>query len=305
MARELAIAPNEKDIQDEASVRVASQVYVWDGQKGVFFEPDTYIQLKKHHNCESKEVEGVEVAVLTGAVKDPDWKEIHARRMKESKAEHAYYEKVVRFRREEKSLYKAALLTYWDKGSFLDDMLKDPKKYGNRTAEKFAADMNVSESSVRQYHRFACLYERDRAVELAGRKMTWFATTKLLSVASEAERAKLEDGVLNGKIGVDALSEAVKKINRAAKEKQSKAGKKVDRRGGQSLKSLFDSVSQMSDKLQEKLSEFSEGFKAFNQLSKDKQKPEARTSMKAAASSLLRLHRRLAKMAGNEDKKNT
>ena len=303
MAGTLAkVAPTEKDIKDEVAVRVASLVYVWDGEKGVFFDPDTFVELQKEYPCDSQEVgEGVVIAALKSSVPEPDWGDIKERREKDSKAETAYFDRVVRFRHEERGLYQAALLTYWDKGKFLDDLLKEPGKYGNKTAARFAEDLGVSESSARQYHRFACLYERDRAKELAGRRMTWFATTKLLSVESESERTKLEDSLLAKKIDVDDLSEAVKKINRAAKAKNAKAGKKVDRRGGQSLKGAFDSVCQMSDKLQDKLSEFTEGFKAFNQLSKDKQKPETKKSMKAEANSLLRLHRRLTKMVEAQD----
>lgn len=294
----------DKEIQDEVAVRVDSQVYVWDGQQAVFLDSQDFLEHKKEGKIEfeSKDMDGAVIAVPMGLAADVDWSALQQQREEDVKAIRVYYEGVVRLRKEEDKVYNRALLMYWDRGNFVNNLLAKPKKYGNKTVEQFAADVDASPSSIYKCKECAQTYTRERVIELSGRKMTWRDTVKLLSVKSVDERTKLEDSLLAGDIDTDDLSDAVKKLNRADKDQRAQAGEKVDRRGGASLKTTFNSTQQMSEKLQEKLSDFREAFKACNKLPKEKQKPETLKSMKATMASLLRLHRLLAKMAGTSDK---
>lgn len=294
--------PEAKEIRDEADVRLASLVYVWDGTKGVFFEPDTFVELKKRFPCTSQSVEGVEVAALTEQVKEPNWVEIHKHRMAEGDGMRAFYEKVALFRRHDKGLAKAMLVTYYERGKFVDELSRAPGKYGNQSVKKFAAEMKVSESTVYLYQRFAALYQEKRVLEMTGREMTWSSVVSLLSLKAEKERAKIEDQYLTGKLDEKTLAVAVKKAKRAEAERRETSGEKVDRRGGPGLSRLFDSMKVMSDKLQEKLAEYSEGRKAWFKLPEDERKRELKAHLKAADSSLLGIYKKLSKMVGTAEK---
>jgi hypothetical protein len=305
MASELVkLGPTEKDVTDEASVRLASQIYVWDGKKGVFMDADQFVTFKKQWDCAQQAVEGVELVAMKDTVKDPDWPEIHKQRMKDSKPLREYYEKVVRFRRTDDGVYKTYLLNYWEKGKFVEALLKEPGKYGNKTIKCFAADLRVSESSAYQYQHCGAKWTRERTLEMAGKEMTWRGATRLFSVKDDVERVKIEDLFLAGKLDSGEVDAAVKKANRATTVKKEAAGEKVDRRGGLQLKSLFDSVTSLSDKFQERLAEFVEGYKVYQKLPPEKTKgTELTKSFKAAAGSMLRLQKRLTKIVGEPENK--
>jgi hypothetical protein len=313
MSSELVkLSPTEKDVTDEAAVRIASQVYVWDGTKGLFLETDQFVAFKKQFDCLQQNVEGVELAALKEMVKEPDWPEIYKHRAKDSKPIREYFEKVVRFRRIENSVYKAYLLNYWEKGQFVAVLLRDPNQYGNKTVKNFAADLGVSESSVYQYLHCSEKWSQERALEMAEHKMTWRGATKILSVKDDAERAKIETAFLAGKIDADQVNVAVKKANRADATKKEASGEKVDRRGGFQLKSVFDGAYALSEKMQERLSDFVEGYKVYQKLPPEKkvqqkakkaEDTELTKSMKAASGSLLRLQRRLTKVVVEPESK--
>ena len=294
--------PGAKAIRDEAAVRLASLVYVWDGSKGVFFEPDTFVALKKRFPCTSQTIEGVEVAALTEHVKEPNWVEIHKSRMAEGDGMRAFYEKVALFRQHDKGLAKAMLVTYYERGKFVDELSKAPAKYGNQSVKKFAAEMKVSESTAYLYQRFAALYQEKRVLELTSKEMAWSSVVSLLSLKVDKERAKIEDQYIVGKLDEKTLAVAVKKAKRAEAERRETSGEKVDRRGGPGLSRLFDSMKAMSDKLQEKLAEYSEGRKAWTKLPDDKRKQELKAHLKAADGSLMGVYKKLSKMVEVDEK---
>ena len=305
MASELVkLLPTEKDVTDEAAVRLASQVYIWDGTKGLFLDADQFITFKKQFDCLQQSVEGVELAVLKEMVKEPDWPEIYKQRVKSAKSLREYYERVVRFHQIDNSVYKAYLLNYWEKGKFVEAFLKEPGKFGNKTVKDFSNDMKVSEGSVYQYLHCSAKWTQARAIEMAEHKMTWRGATKILSVKDDTERAKIETAFLEGKIGADEVGVAVKKANRADAVKKEASGEKVDRRGGFQLKSVFDGMNALSEKMQERLSDFVEGYKVYQKLPPEKTKgTELMKSFKAAAGSLLRLQKRLTKVVGEPEVK--
>ena len=298
MSSELVkLSPTEKDVTDEAAVRLAAQVYIWDGTKGIFLDTDHFVEFKKQFDCAQQNVEGVELAVLKQMVPEPKWDDVAKRRTKDSKPLREYYEKVTRFRRIENTVYKAYLLNYWEKGKFVEALLKEPGKYGNKTVKNFAADLGVSEGSVYQYLHCSEKWTQDRALEMAEHKMTWRGAIKLLSVKDDGERGKIESAFLKGEIDTDEVTVAVKKANRATTVKKEEAGEKVDRRGGFQLKSVFDGMNALSEKMQERLSDFVEGYKVYHKLPTEKTKDtELTKSFKAAAGSLLRLQKRLTKI---------
>jgi vacuolar-type H+-ATPase subunit I/STV1 len=294
---------NEKEIKDEAAVRVASMVYVWDGTKGVLFDADVFVEMKKRFETEVREIEGVSIAILTKEVKEPDWKAIYAQRMKDQAGKVLFYEKVATFRRHDKGITKARLVSYYERGRMVDELQKEPGKYGNETVKKFAAELGISPDSVYQYHRFFCLYKDQRVLDLSKKNMEWATVTQLLGVKTEKERAKIEDAYIEGKLDDKQLSAAIKKARRSERAEKEARGEKVDRRGGPGIARIFKGTGIFADKMQDKLAEFSEAYKAFMKLPDDDRKKELKAALRTTASSLSHLHKRLTKLVGEPQAK--
>ena len=189
-------------------------------------------------------------------------------------AERRWTEKIQQFAESEKKAWTDMITGYWERGSFLDELTKQPRIYGNHTVEQFAEALQISVSTAYMFQRYYQRTSLEEAKRHAAAKLPWRAITQTLSIENREEREGLQQKLLNHEISPEELPQAVKSLNKAVKEKAAKAGKKVDNRGGAASGTVFRATTSLCVDLCERLDEFKEAYKTFSKMDEDKKKAE-------------------------------
>lgn len=164
-----------------------------------------------------------------------------------------YHQEICRLKEAEYSAMGCAVELRWQQGEFLDKLLMQPGKYGNRTVLSVAFDLRVSESAVRGWHRFYKRYTREALDNAKALNLSWRAIQTLSSLVDVDERKRLELKVADNKLNSDQLRDEVKRINSVEKEKKVKKGEKVENRGGPRIKPAIANLIGFCENFQRKI----------------------------------------------------
>lgn len=190
-------------------------------------------------------------------LKDADKALLKKNRISMEEGVRGYFEKVVLFKTIEESNYEAILTMYWERGEFVEQLLKETKKYGGRTVENLAHDLASSAESVYKWRQFYLTYSKDRLSHLVAIRAPWRTVLVLLGAPSDTERRRLETAIAQGKMEHEDVVKEVKALNKAERESD-KGGSdsKADRRGGSTITSICKGVLKLTGSMDGSLSEF-------------------------------------------------
>lgn len=191
------------------------------------------------------------------------------------------------------------LAFHWERGEFYNELVKDGRKYGNRTVEAFAEAFKTSVATVYAEHKFYTLYTTAKMRELVEKDTAWGTLYYSLSVEDEKKRTDLIEQVNTGKITRKELEVKVKKLNQSTTAKKKAKGEKVDnRKGGLNLGQIFRSTVGMSNDYEAKLEEFISAGKEYSKLDEGKKKSELTGHVREAHKAFKKIHARLTKLLG-------
>jgi len=174
----------------------------------------------------------------------------------------------------------------WEKGKFVDELLSNTKKYGNRTADHVAEAFGVSRELVYAYHRFAHRYTQEDVARCVKLNISFHNVFFLLSVTDVNKRRELEEQVSSGKINAPQLQEQVKAFNQKAKATAKARGKKVDNRGGVTASKVVKSTHHMCVDMARKLDEFADAYRDWKKMEDGQVKSAVAISLKETKKAL-------------------
>lgn len=234
--------------------------------------------------------------------KDADQEALAKIRVSMEETTRGYFERIVLFRAIEDKSFETILTYYWDRGEFVDTLIKDNKKYGGRTVENLAHDLGASAESIYKWRQFATTYTREQLGGLILKRIPWRTVLVLLGAPSNKERRKLEDGLIKGELEHDDVVKVVKKMNKEEREK-AKADPKstVDRRGGPTVTSICKGVTKLSAAMDDAISEFLSACGASADLEKEDQE-KAKAAFKPVFDELETLHTVIGKALTVKDR---
>lgn len=296
----------EKEIREEAEKLLVDQIYIWNGQEGVFVDEDDYKVWCEDHPCHEHTENGMRLAAPKEYVENPDWKAILAEREKGNDSQRMYFQQIVHLKKAEDNMFRSILYVHWEKGRFVDEVSKDCRKWGQKTIHNIAKHLGVSVTQAYVWHQ---MYKRTPQKILDAQvkaKLTWSDSTQLMKIKDEADYKRLEKARREKKLSYKELVKEVKKVTRAYRDKAKASGKKVDGRGSGkrkvNLDRLFKSVETMAVKFDERLADFSEGYKAFSKLSREEQDGTMKP-FKSAVDALVKVKGKLDGLISNNPSK--
>lgn len=247
--------------------------------------------------------------------------EEHALTSKEQAEGHKrYQERLVYFDKQGVNCNRQVLMTSWETGQMVDELLKNARKYGNRTVEHFATDLkrlelralgksedeiNAAKSSadvLRIHHRYYQRYpDRASVEEHVNLRLSWGAVHLLIGVGDARKRELILKKYLDYRDHPDAevaitrkkLAAMVKSATKITREDAKIAGVEVSHRGGATLTSTVRTTSAMSDDFAQKLEEFRLAIKEFSAQTEDKRDPKLVLRVKEAHKMLVALRQKL------------
>jgi predicted lactoylglutathione lyase len=234
--------------------------------------------------------------------KDADQEALAKTRVSMEEETREYFERVVMFRAIEDKSFESLLTFYWDRGAFVDTLVKESKKYGGRTVENLAHDLGASAESVYKWRQFATTYTQEQLKGLILRRVPWRTVLVLLGAPSDRERRKLEAGLAKGELEHDDVVKEVKRLNKEEREAAKDDPKsKVDRRGGSSVGSICKGVVKLTGAMDEALSEFLSACGASADLEKEDQE-KAKAAFRPVFDEIETLHTALGKALTVKDR---
>lgn len=201
-------------------------------------------------------------------------------------ADTRYAEKVVFFRERDQKLLGTVLVSHWEKGKFVSDMLQRTRHWGNATAEQFAKDMSVSPEMVWAYQRLFERYTEEQIEQLVTQRIAWSNVYYLLSVKDQDKREALQNELASGKITPAVLQDKIKKINVQARTTASSRGRKADNRGGVTPATVIRSTTSLCVDMVRKLEDFKDAYKEYEKLEDGARKSDIATRLKDARKAL-------------------
>jgi len=194
-----------------------------------------------------------------------------------AQADRRYVEKIQKFRDQKKGVLESLLYLHWEYGEFAADMFNAPSKYGNRTAEHMAKDLEMHPDTIRSYHRFYQRYTREEVKAAVEKGLQWRVIQALLAVDDPKERAQLENKVVSKKITSDELRSEVKERGKAARAKAKASGRKVDRRGGLHGSAAIRNCISLADEMARKIDQYVSAVQDIEGIEDDKKAEEMMT----------------------------
>jgi hypothetical protein len=206
-----------------------------------------------------------------------------------------YFEKIVLFKTIEENNYEALLTMYWERGEFVDQLLKETKKYGGRTVENLANDLVSSAESVYKWRQFYLTYSKDRLGHLVAIRAPWRTVLVLLGAPSDTERRRLETAIAKGEMEHEDVVKEVKALNKAEREAaKGDKEKQTDGRGGSTVTSICKGVLRLTGGLDDAVSEFLSACGSSDDLEVDA-KDKARAQFTKVFAELESLHATIGK----------
>jgi len=169
--------------------------------------------------------------------------------------EQRWTERLDAIKKEETATLKCVLVSLWNKGGFVHELLDEPKKYGNHSVENLATELNIGISSLYFYRRFHDAVPLETAIRYSDLHLSWHAVMYLTGVKDEKTRETLIEKYRKEKWSAEKLETEVKKINEDVREKKEKKGEKADKRGANSPLRLTKAVLNSAEDLDTKLDE--------------------------------------------------
>jgi hypothetical protein len=234
--------------------------------------------------------------------------------------EKRYTEKVSYFDTQEVSAFRHVLVTTWEKGQFVDELLNDGKKYGNATVERFATDLRrrellaqgktekevkelkVSGDSLHACHRYFLRNTPEEVEKQVKLRLPWRAAHILLSVDDKRKRDEFLKTYLDNrdhpdaakKMTSDDLAEVVKKYNAGERASAARTGKQIDKRGGPSWQRSVRSTAAMSEDFLQKLEEFRLVIQEYSKVDDSDTDPSLEDKIQEACKTLKGVQEKLA-----------
>jgi hypothetical protein len=206
-----------------------------------------------------------------------------------AEANKRFEKRIDEFKSQTMKVNSDALQLNWEKGKFVDEMLSDPKKYGNRSADHVAEAFGISKELVYAYHRFFHCYTQEDVARCVKMGISFHNIFFLLSVTDVGKRRELEEQVSSGKINAPQLQEQVKAFNQKAKATAKSRGKKVDNRGGITASKVVKSTHHMCVDMARKLDEFAEAYREWKKMEDGQVKSAVAISLKETKKALASL----------------
>lgn len=204
--------------------------------------------------------------------------------------------------KKENEAHYLSLRVRWERGEFLNELMKNPRRYGNRTAEAFAEAFKIDKSVAYAELKFYTQYNEASMQELVDKKTAWRSVFYLLSVDDMPKRQKLLEAVTNGKMKAKELEVAVKKLNQTKRAKKEAKGQPVDKRSGAvNLGQVFRSTVAIGNDYDAKLIEFMAAMKDFAKLEESKKKSELEGHVREAMKGFKAIYKHLEKLVGKKD----
>lgn len=282
---------------------IQAQVFLVDGGAGRFVTRTEFVDLNRKNQYATYEVDGQKCAGATQDIKKSldEVKAVAQSLMPDALTTiRHYFKNIVIYKHIDEKSYQLSLTMRWEQGKFVDELINSAAKYGSRTVHAYAEDTGLSASSVYQIQRLYNMYNMSGIKDLVAKKIPWRTVVVLLSVEDRKYRTELEDqfSVLKH----EGIEELVKKHNKSVMSVAEKAGKKVDKRGGAAIGTVFRSASTLFEDVNAKISEFDDAFLSFLKLDEDKRTKETKATLKAAMGNLRETTKRIEKVFSHLDK---
>ena len=203
--------------------------------------------------------------------------------------------RITEFTKRTASVNRSVLELNWEKGSFVNELLSEPKKYANKTVENLAMALSVSPEMVYAWHRFNQRYTREEMEACVEKNLAWHNIYYLLSVSDTGKRKELETQLAKGEIKTPQLQERVKTINAGEKKTAKAKGKKVDNRGGLRVGVVVQSTHNMCVSMVRKLDEYHDAWKVWNRMEEGQPKSQMQLNLKASRKAIQELQEKAAR----------
>jgi hypothetical protein len=200
-----------------------------------------------------------------------------------------FEEKISEFTKRTEAVNRSVLELNWEKGSFVNEILSEPKKYANKTVENLAQALGVSPEMVYAWHRFNQRYTREEMEACVAKNLAWHNIYYLLSVSDTGKRKELETQLAKGDLKTPALQEKVKAINASEKKTAKAKGKKVDNRGGLRVGVVVQSTHNMCVSMVRKLDEFHDAWKVWDKMEDGQPKSQMLLNLKSSRKAIQEL----------------
>lgn len=204
--------------------------------------------------------------------------EIELTTEEKSEAKRRWDDKIAYFQDKIFKVQVALLVINWEQGEFLDSIINQGRHYGNKTVENFAKEISppkgISVELANAYHRCYKRYTREQIEAAAEKKLSWRSLYYLLSVEDVKIRTDLENKVVERAITSKQLEQAVKKINRKAKDRSRAKGEKTDERSGAGVASSCRATISLAKDLTLRMDEIKDAHKQWNKMPDSPRKTE-------------------------------
>lgn len=282
---------------------INAQIFLIEGASGRFVTRKEFVNLNTKNQYTTFEADGLTCAGLTTDIKKSinEVKAVAQNLMPDALTIiRRYFRNVVVYNHIDAKSYQLSMTMRWEQGKFIDSLINESAKYGSRTVKAYAEDIEASESTVYQFHRLYSVYNIERLKVLVSKKIPFRTVVVLLSVEDNKYRSELEDQfhVLKH----EGIEELVKKHNKSVAAEAEKSGKKVDKRGGAAIGTVFRSASSLFEDVNAKISEFDEAFSGFLKMDEEKRTKETKATLKAAVGALREAHKRIEKVLSHVEK---
>lgn len=176
---------------------------------------------------------------------------------------------------------------HWEEGDFLLELSKT-KKYGDRTIETYAKEMDISIAHANQCRKFREEFKSLLSVdELINKGIPWRNVVKLLSVTEPEKRAAVIEKA--PELTTEEFEETVLEAAQESRDAKEARGEKVDKRGLNTASLSAKCVNNMIIELIAKLDDFSEAIDTHDAMPESKFKAELNIRLREGMRSLDKL----------------
>lgn len=234
-----------------------------------------------------------------GGTANKDKESVELLTAKERKeAQERWEEKVEHFNHIDISTLEKILLAYHERGSFVQELIDNPRHYGNRTVEVLAETLDTSERILYGYRAFFATWSEKEVREKAARKIPWHVLYYLINIKDKKVRDDLEDRYRKEKWTAERLQLEVKKANHEIREEAEENGKPVNRRGGVTPLKIIRKTASMAGKLGDQLEELGDAVKDTCGIEDEERIEDISNGKKEAKSALTVLQSKIGKALG-------
>jgi len=165
----------------------------------------------------------------------------------------------------------------WSLGQEVDNMKTKPHFWGSHSVLELAKELDLSDSSVHNAHRFFTIFSEEELKWLKDNNVPWRKVLAILPVTSKAQRQKLLADIQAG-LSFAELQKRLKKLALAASSSGSGGGK-----GSNKTAQIFGKVgTQLQRFCEESLSEFEDYLGIHRKMSEDEQTDKSKANLVTA-----------------------